>query len=40
MSSGLGGIECRPVDKSDYPSTFLITTRDVVRVIRWLGLLP
>ncbi len=36
MSSGLGGISCRRVDAADYPSTFLLTTRDVLRVIKWL----
>jgi len=36
MSSGLGGIECRAVDAADYPSTFLMTTRDLTRVISWL----
>jgi hypothetical protein len=40
MSSGLGGIECRPVDAADYPSTFELTTRDLARVISWLISLP
>jgi hypothetical protein len=37
MSSGLAGIDCRQVDEADYPSTFLITPKDVVRVIKWLA---
>jgi hypothetical protein len=37
MSSGLSGVNCRPVAKSDYPSTFLFTSRDLANVIEWLA---
>jgi hypothetical protein len=37
MSSGLAGIDCRTVDPGDYPSTFLLTPKEVVKVIKWLA---
>jgi hypothetical protein len=40
MSSGLAGIDCRPVDDEDYPSTFVITPGDLVKVLGWLLRLP
>jgi hypothetical protein len=36
MSTGLGGISCRPVDDEDYPSTFVVTPMDLVKVLSWL----
>jgi hypothetical protein len=40
MSSGAAGIECRLVDRADYPSTFELTPLELARVLEWLLKLP